>query len=97
VAKKAATAAEKRHMSAVAELGCVAKVVGVGRCGMPAQVHHLPRQGGYRDNHYETIPLCYFHHLDGGFGDAVHSGRRTWESRHGTEKELLAKTLELLK
>ena len=87
--KKAATKAERDHMGKVAELGCII-------CLMPAQVHHVANQG-VRASHYQTIPLCGFHHLDGGFGDAIHQGRRTWEARHGTEKELLAKTLELLK
>ena len=89
MAKKAATKAERARMGAVAELGCIV-------CHAPAHVHHIGNQG-VRATAYQTIPLCPFHHMDGGFGDAIHQGRRTWEARHGTEKELLAKTLELLK
>ena len=89
MAKKAATAKEKAHMGRVAELGCII-------CHRPAQVHHVANQG-VRASHYATFALCGFHHTDGGFGDAIHQGRRTWEARHGTEKELLKKTLELLK
>jgi hypothetical protein len=90
MAKKPATQAEKDHMGAVAELPCCV----CGRIGV--HVHHIGNQG-MRASAYQTIPLCPFHHMDGGFGDAVHQGRRTWESRHGTEKELLSKTLKQLK
>ena len=87
--KKPPTKAESDHMGLVAELGCCV-------CKRPAQVHHVGNQG-VRASHYETIPLCPYHHMDGPHGEAIHQGRRTWESRYGTERELLAKTLTLLK
>jgi len=87
--KKPPTKAENDHMGEVAALGCII-------CGKPAHVHHIAGHG-MRASHYETIPLCPFHHMDGGFGEAVHQGRRTWESNHGTEKDMLSKTLKLLK
>ena len=86
--KKRATQAEKDHMGRVAALNCII-------CMRPAQVHHLPQQGGKR-NHFMTIPLCPRHHQHGGFGTAVHQGRRTWEARYGTEMELWHKTNKLL-
>lgn len=90
MAKKQATKAERDHMGLVAELPCCV----CGRSGV--HVHHIGNQG-VRASAYQTIPLCPGHHMDYGFGDAVHQGRRTWEARHGTEKELLAKTLKLLR
>ena len=89
MAKKRPTKLEREHMGEVAALGCIV-------CSRPAQVHHIGNQGT-RASSYQTIPLCSGHHMDYGFGDAIHQGRRTWESRYGTEKELLAKTLKLLK
>lgn len=85
--KKPATKAEREHMGEVAALGCII-------CGRPAECHHVAGHG-MRASHYETIPLCPDHHRNGN--DCVHAGRRTFESRYGTERELLARTLKLLK
>jgi len=80
---------DRIHMGKVAEMGCII-------CGSPAEVHHIGRQGGQRGKALkDCIPLCPDHHRNGN--DCVHAGRRTFESRFGTEKELLAKTLKLLK
>ena len=87
MSKKPLTKAEREHLGLVAELGCII-------CGRPAECHHVAGQG-MRASHYETIPLCPDHHRNGN--DCVHAGRRTFEARFGTERELLAKTLYLLK
>lgn len=94
--KNPATASEKAHMEKVAALGCVAgAVTEVGRCGRPAEVHHLTGAGmGLRSSHYETIPLCPHHHRTGPFGHAVHNGTRTFEDRYGYQRELLEVTLD---
>ncbi len=87
--KRRATREEKAHMNRIGEMPCIV-------CGMqPVQVHHLPGQG-MRASHWETIPLCFEHHLGGNIGTAVHSGRRSFEANYGTEKELLAKVNALL-
>jgi len=85
--KRPANKAEREHLAAVAELGCII-------CGRPAECHHIAGHG-VRASHYETIPLCPDHHRNSA--DAVHSGRRSFEAKYGTERELLAKTLNLLK
>jgi len=57
------TKAEKRHMSAVAELGC-SVCRRMGYPGTPAELHH-PRSGvgmGKRSGHNSVIPLCPEHH-----------------------------------
>ena len=57
------TLKEKKHMNAVAELGC-AVCRRMGYEGTPAELHHK-RAGtgaGRRSSHYEVIPLCPEHH-----------------------------------
>ena len=54
---------EKRHLSAVAELGC-AVCRRMGYEGTPAEIHHK-RAGtgaGRRSSNYDAIPLCPEHH-----------------------------------
>ena len=85
------TKQDKDHMGRVAALGCII-------CGMPAEVHHIGRQGGQRGKALQDcIPLCPTHHRHGNTGVAVHSGRKSWEANFGTERELLAKCLSMLK
>ncbi|NCW19477.1 MAG: hypothetical protein EBW39_09765 [Betaproteobacteria bacterium] len=50
---------EKRHLSAVAELGC-AVCRRMGYEGTPSEIHHL-RAGtgaGRRSSHMDVVPLC---------------------------------------
>jgi hypothetical protein len=57
------TLKEKKHMNAVAELGC-AVCRRMGYPGTPAEIHHK-RAGtgaGRRSSHMEVIPLCPEHH-----------------------------------
>lgn len=57
------TAAEKKHMSKVAALGCIL-CKRIGYQGTPAELHH-PRRGtgmGQRASNYDVIPLCLEHH-----------------------------------
>jgi len=85
--KKPATKAGRDHMGEVAALGCLI-------CHRPAEVHHIAGHG-MRASAFETIPLCPDHHRNGN--DCVHAGRRTFEAQFGTERELLSKTLLLLR
>jgi len=94
--KKAATAAEKRHMSAVAEHGCIVCRREFNQY-TPACLHH-PRFDagmGQRAPHSDVIPLCFTHHQG---KEGIHViGRKTWEYRYGTERELLKQTQEMMK
>ena len=59
------TIAERKHMSKVAELGCVVcrRLYGPHDPG-PVELHH-PRHGvgmGQRANHFDVLPLCVVHH-----------------------------------
>lgn len=91
------TAAEKRHLSRVAALGCiVCHNLGYGES--PAACHHIRAGQGMsqRASDYQTLPLCAAHHQTGGHGVAIHAGQKTWEARYGTELELLAQVREML-
>ena len=82
------TADERRHMTAVAELGCCVchRELGVYS---PAAIHHAAgktKPGA----HMLVLPLCGAHHQTGGYGVALHAGRVEWERLHGTQSELLA-------
>lgn len=95
--KKAATAAERRHMADVAALGCVV-CRNLGHGPTEAEVHHVRSGAGLmRAKHERTIPLCPPHHRTGGYGIAFHAGAKMWQDTYGTELELLEQTeLELL-
>ena len=81
---KTPTQAQKHRMAAVAELGCIV-------CGSPAAIHHTGTyMGGGRD-HNHILPLCGFHHQTGGYGNALHAGKKAWEANYGTEIELMQK------
>lgn len=87
---KAKTKYEKEHMAAVADLGCII-------CGGIAELHHPLRGGGKRVNHMDVIPLCPRHHnRPFTHGVAFHAGKKTWQAKYGTERELLDRVNKLL-
>jgi hypothetical protein len=90
------TAAERKHMGRVADLGCILCAL-IGYPGSPAEVHHI-RTGtgaGRRASHMDTIPLCFTHHRG---SEGIHTkGRKAWERENGvTELELLHAVQERL-
>jgi hypothetical protein len=94
---KSKTAADKRHLNKVAELGCIA-CINMGYPDSPAEIHH-PRAGqgmSQRAPHDMAIPLCPPHHRTGGHSVAIHAGQEAWEDIHGTELELLDQVRGLL-
>lgn len=91
------SAADKRHMTAVADLGCVL-CRRLGYFGTPAELHH-PRTGtgaGRRADDADVIPLCPIHHRLGN--ESLHAmGRKAFERHYGlTELDLLEDTRALL-
>lgn len=91
------TKAEKAHLNALSELGCIV-CINLGYGKTPAEIHHL-RDGvgvGQRNSHKNAIPLCHSHHRTGGYGVAFHAGKAEFEKRYGTERELLAKVNQLI-
>ena len=93
------TLAEKKHVSRVAELGCVVcrRIHGPHDPG-PVELHH-PRAGtgaGRRASHWEVIPVCVAHHR-GSTG--LHGlGTKGFPKHWGfDEADLLADVRELLR
>lgn len=75
------------RLALITEYGCMV-------CRMPAVIHHLRglefgTGTGKKATDELTIPLCPRHHT----GDqGIHViGQKTWESKHGTQRELLQK------
>ena len=91
------TKAEKAHLSAVQELGCIACRV-IGYVDTPAEIHHVRHGQGasQRADHFHVLPLCPIHHRNGNHGVAFHAGKQTWQARFGTELDLLARVKSLL-
>jgi len=101
-----ATKAQRRRFNALRDLGCIV-------CGehygyyQPPDIHHLTE--GYRLGHDSTIPLCPHHHRnvppDGLtckeaeqlMGPSLAANKSAFVATYGTERELLAKTDELLR
>ncbi|MCW7556510.1 Ref family protein [Endozoicomonas gorgoniicola] len=91
MSRKQKTRAEKKHLSDVAALGCIAcRRMGYGET--PAEVHHITSgygMGEMRDD-LKVIPLCPEHHRTGK--DAIHVSPALFERRFGHELELLEQT-----
>jgi hypothetical protein len=83
----------KKHYDKVARLGCIL-CRQFGFKDTPAEIHHIRRFGGLREN-AEVIPLCPEHHR-GNTG--VHGlGAKGFERRYNlTQEDLLTYTTRLL-
>lgn len=77
--------AGRAHMADVSTVGCLI-------CGAPAEVHHLP----YPRCDFRTVPLCPPHHKTEYGPQAYHYSRRNFNARHGSDEELLARTLRAI-
>jgi hypothetical protein len=90
---KAGRVEDPEHLARVRSLPCLI-------CGRtPSEAHHI-RDGvgvGQKAGDDEAINLCPMHHRLGGFGVAFHHAPREFQAKFGTERELLARTLEMLK
>jgi hypothetical protein len=93
---KTMTAKQKEEASKISALCCiVCRLQELGES--PAEIHHV-RFGngmGQRD-HDRIIPLCPNHHRIGGYGVALHAGKKAFERKYGTEYYLLEQTNKLL-
>jgi len=93
---KAATKKEREYFSRVVEIGCIA-CLNNGIYNTPAEIHHIGNGTmGKRASNDQVIGLCHIHHRTGGYGVAVHAGRKEWENNFGTEQELLSQVGVLL-
>lgn len=101
------TKEEQAEMDEIAALGCIVEITEVDEwgfenkrmCGSPACLHH-PTKGagmGQRNPHKDVLPICPWHHQDGGYGEALHAGQEIWEKNFkATEAELLIRRDGLL-
>lgn len=80
---KPATKKQRLRWDAISQLGCIV-------CGYPmVEIHHCFTGGGGRRNHDDTIGLCYNHHRG---KEGIHTiGRKPWQAKYGSERELLDK------
>lgn len=90
---------EKKHISRVVGLGCIACLQD-GIHDTPAEAHHI-RAGvgrGQRASHYEVLPLCPAHHRGTHHPKcrSIHLDRVNFIKQFGTEAELLEKVKRLL-
>jgi len=88
----------QRHYSVVAALGClVCRDMGMELGQTPAQLHHPYGRKGEKE--YKVLPLCFYHHQSGVNSElfvSLHPWKREFESRYGTEEELLSRVEELI-
>jgi len=84
---------QRKHYDELASLGCVL-CLHLGKGKSPAEIHHIRRFGGKRDN-APTIPLCPEHHRG---NSGIHGlGAKGFEKRYGFDQEfLLALSTELI-
>lgn len=92
-----ATRTEAEYLRRVAELGCIV-CANMGFYGAPAEIHHVRFNQGLaqRASDLDTIPLCLMHHRTGGYGIAIHAGKKAFEENFGTEQELLKQVKDAL-
>jgi hypothetical protein len=90
-----ATKDEKKHMSNVADLGCIV-CRRMGYLNSPAEIHHK-RAGtgaGRRSSHLNVIPLCPEHHR-GNTG--LHGlGSKGFVKHYGYDEDDMLKEVALL-
>ena len=99
MAKKQISAAERRHLDRLTDLGCLPCLnSGHGQTRKEdTAVHHKKSgNGSSRASHLDTIPMCGNHHQHGGYGVAFHAGQAAWEKRYGTEDELIEQAHRML-
>ncbi|CAB4133828.1 Recombination enhancement, RecA-dependent nuclease [uncultured Caudovirales phage] len=91
------TKIEKAHYSKLSQLGCIV-CLREGFGYSPPHIHHIRTGQGMaqRADYLDAIPLCPNHHQNGGYGVALHAGQGKFESRFGTEIELLKHTKRLI-
>ena len=65
-------------------------------CSDDAAIHHIKGskmklKGFIKPGEWYVLPLCYNHHQG---DEGVHTNKRNFEKRHGTEKEMFERAVE---
>jgi len=84
---KTPTKSEKQRFDIICQIGCVVCKREYGLYS-PCSIHHIDGRTK-PGSHLKTIGLCGHHHQTGGYGVALHAGKKEFEYHHGTEAELL--------
>ena len=87
------TKAEKLHMQKMVEYGCIIcrhfeEVVDLPPCS----IHHIRDHTGLGMKDKDMIPLCHYHH-QGKMG-IHHIGKKDWEEKYDTQRNLHKKLME---
>lgn len=84
---------DPKHLARVAQLECIVCKNQELKQLFRTEVHHLIGMGlGKKASDLFTIPLCSFHHRLGNKGEAIHSGKQSFEKKFGTQQNLLEQT-----
>lgn len=87
---------EKEFHSLQAQFGCIACYLD-GRKNTWVSIHHTEGRTK-KDCEKKTLALCSEHHQTGGEeAPSIHPWRRRFESKYGTEQELLLLTKTLIR
>ena len=88
--------AERRHMDAVTNLGCVVCLLHY-RSFSPAEIHHVFGKTR-KDSHLFVLPLCFSHHREGNAEGMIsrHPYKARFQAAYGSEEELLQVVKNLL-
>lgn len=110
MSRKRPTKAQKDRLDRIHSLPCLCCIQEGVNQPWPTQAHHLVDRG-YRKHsggHDATIPLCAWHHvglqvsewlkmeMTAKFGPSLGLSKRKFVARYGTERELLARTDDIL-
>ena len=87
------TKAYKAHMQKMVEYGCIIcrhfeEVVDLPPCN----IHHIRDHTGLGMKDKDMIPLCHYHH-QGKMG-IHHIGKKEWEEKYDTQRNLHKKLME---
>lgn len=90
---------ERAHYDKLSQLGCIVCLM-QGHGYSAPEIHHIKsgNAGIGKKSHWSlAIPLCANHHRNGGYGIAIHAGKKAFEAAISmTEIELLNATINRL-
>jgi len=84
-----------KHKELILSLGCILDDM---TCSGAIVPHHPRFAAGLaqKSNDWLRVPLCSYHHTEGSIGQAIHSGRQTFELNYMSEPDMLALTIKRL-
>lgn len=80
------TKQDRIYWEVVRSLGCI---VGPMGCAGRITIQHCDTGIGRQKDHKKVVGLCWEHHLGAEGIDGKRMGKRVWEAKYGSEKQLL--------